>query len=565
MRMAVLRDLNTSQEFPLRGKVTLIGRDPLSDIVVGTERTSWRHALILHSGDSHAIEDLDSVNGTYVNGRRIQQRATLYANDRVDICGLSVVYQPDPNAPRGKLQAPAAVAQGATPPGGPSAPFAASLDRLPEFRPEEAGISPTILHSLDVTGGGRLEVQPEAKLHAVLEISQVLSTAIDLTDVLPRILDTLFRVFPQAERGFFMLRDQSTGQLVTKAARHRGSSEKDTLAVSQSILNHVLATGRAVISADAGRDDRFDPMQSIRLFRIASVMCVPMISQAGASLGVIQIDSRDKHQPFSEDDLEVLICASTQAARAVELARLHQERRDLEAAIRIQKSFLPQESPQIESLRFFDYYAAAQKIGGDYYDYIPLPGNRLAVAIGDVSGKGVAAALLMARLSAATRFCLATEPTPAGAVRRLSNVLSQPENPERFVTFVVVVIDLNDYSMIFVNAGHVLPLRKTRKGAVEEIGDAIVGLPLAVYDQPYEEMKLALEPGDTLVLCTDGVTEARNPRGDLFETTRLMATVRTAPDDVKQLGEAILADVTRFAAGRPQSDDLTLVCFGRLK
>jgi serine phosphatase RsbU (regulator of sigma subunit) len=559
--MPVLRDLNTSQEFPLRGKVTLIGRDPLSDIVVGTERTSWRHAIILHSADGHAIEDLDSVNGTYVNGRRIQQRTNLHANDRVDICGLSVVYQPDTGIPRGKqTPTPGAIREGITPLGGP---VAASVDMPPQFRLEETGTQPTILHSLDVSGGGRLEVQPEAKLHAVLEISQVLSTAIDLTDVLPKILDTLFRVFPQAERGFFMLRDQATGQLVCKAARHRGSSEKDTLAVSQSILNHVLSNGRAVLSADAGHDDRFDPMQSIRLFRIASVMCVPMISQAGASLGVIQIDTRNKTQPFKEDDLEVLICASTQAARAVELARLHQERRDLEAATRIQKSFLPQASPQVESLQFFDYYAAAQKIGGDYYDYIPLPGNRLAVAVGDVSGKGVAAALLMARLSAATRFCLATEPTAAGAVRRLSNLLAQPENPERFVTFVVFVLDLNDYSMTLVNAGHVLPLRKTRTGKVEELGDSIVGLPLAVYDQPYEELTLTLEPGDMLVLCTDGVTEARNPRGDLYDMPRLIATVRGAPDDAKKVGESILADVTRFAAGRPQSDDLTLVCFGR--
>src|SRR5262249_29396121 len=129
--------------------------------------------------------------------------------------------------------------------------------------------------------------------------------------------------------------------------------------------------------------------------QIRSIMCVPMMSQDGQSLGVIQLDAQDRREQFRQDDLAVLVSASTQAARAVELAQLHQERRDLEAASQIQKSFLPDERPQVAQLRFFEYYSAAQHIGGDYYDYIPLPGNRLAVALGDVSGKGVSAALLM--------------------------------------------------------------------------------------------------------------------------------------------------------------------------
>src|SRR5205823_10878718 len=122
---------------------------------------------------------------------------------------------------------------------------------------------------------------------------------------------------------------------------------------------------------------------------------------------------------FREDDLDVLVCASTQAARAVEVARLYHERRDLEGATQIQKSFLPRARPQVPGLSFFDHYASARTIGGDYYDYIPLPGDRLAVCIGDVSGKGVPAALLMARLSASARFAFASEPDPATALRRL--------------------------------------------------------------------------------------------------------------------------------------------------
>jgi serine phosphatase RsbU (regulator of sigma subunit) len=248
----------------------------------------------------------------------------------------------------------------------------------------------------------------------------------------------------------------------------------------------------------------------------------------------------------------------------VELAWLHQERRDLEAATQIQKSFLPGERPRIEGLQFFDYYSSARQVGGDYYDYIRLPGNRLAVALGDVSGKGVSAALLMARLSAAVRFSLATEPTVAGAVRQLNAVLTPAGNADRFITFVVAVLDLNTFILTLVNAGHMPPLRRRAQPVeVDDVGNQIVGIPLGVLDWPYQETVLPFQPGDTLILYTDGVTEARNLQDELYGASRLREVVHGAPAGVEALGMAILSDVRRFAAERPQSDDLTFVCFGR--
>ena len=289
-----------------------------------------------------------------------------------------------------------------------------------------------------------------------------------------------------------------------------------------------------------------------------------MLGPSGAVLGVIQLDTEELRSPFREEDLEVLASATTQAAHAVELARLHQERRDLEAATQIQKSFLPACGPSVPQLRFFDYYAAARQIGGDYYDYIPLPGDRLAVALGDVSGKGVAAALLMARLSAAARFSLAAEPDAPTAMRRLNAVLMQGGRDDRFVTFVAVIFDLKTYQATLVNAGHMPPLlRRPGRPGVEEVGDAVVGLPLGVRDRPYEQMTFALEPGDLLLLYTDGVTEARNPGGDFYGLDRLRAAAAGGPKDVEALGKAVLSDVRRFAAGRPPNDDLTMVCIGR--
>ncbi len=521
--MSVLRELAGGREHPLRGKVTLIGRDPACDVVVRTDQTSFRHAIIVQSGGSHSVEDLESVNGVYVNGQRIRGRTPLRPGDRVEIPG-----------------------------------FAASLQTAAPTPPLQEGVTTVAM------GGGRLEVKPEVKLRAVLEISRYLGTALDLKDVLPKILECLFAVFPQADRGFILLQDPNTGQFAPKAVRKRREPDADTPAVSRNILNQVTSTGRAVLSADAGADARFDPNQSIRRLHIKSIMCAPMLSSSGAVLGVIQLDTEDVRTPFREEDLEVLASATTQAAHAVELARLHQERRDLEAATQIQKSFLPAVRPRVPQLRFFDYYSSARQIGGDYYDYIPLPGDRLAVALGDVSGKGVAAALWMARLSAAARFSLASEADAPTALRRLNVALTQTGADDRFVTFAAAILDLATYGVTLVNAGHMPPLRR-RPGrpGVEEVGDPIVGLPLGVMDKPYEQTSFGLEPGDVLLFYTDGVTEARNPNNDQYGLERLSKVVAGSPKDVEALGAAVLADVRRFAAGRPQNDDLTIVCVGR--
>jgi serine phosphatase RsbU (regulator of sigma subunit) len=181
-----------------------------------------------------------------------------------------------------------------------------------------------------------------------------------------------------------------------------------------------------------------------------------------------------------------------------------------------------------------------------------------------VSGKGVSAALLMARLSAAVRFCLASEPSVPAAIRELNLLLERCGSEGHFVTFVVAVLDLDSYEMTLVNAAHPAPLRRRGAAAeIAELGDGIIGLPLGVFDRPYQELRVPLLPGDTVVMFTDGVTEARNPQRDLYGLERLRAVIAAAPPGPEAVGRAVLADVERFVAGAGQSDDLTIVCFGR--
>jgi serine phosphatase RsbU (regulator of sigma subunit) len=537
--MAVLRELPGGREFELRGPVTLIGRDPTCDIVIDLARASRRHAQVVETSDAYFVEDLASANGTFVNGQRVNGRARLHTGDRIALVGMTLEFHDD----KGDFGAPLRTISGA---GDLTAAGGAS-----------------IVSFLDVARGVRVEVGAEAKLRAVLEISRNLGTSLDLEVVLPKILESLFAIFPFADRGFVLLRDPARGQMEPKAVRQRREGQGDGAAISHAVINHVVATGRAVLSTDALTDQRFEPSASLHRLLVRSVMCVPMLTQEGTCLGVIQIDTSDEGHQFRDEDLEVLASASTQAARAVELAWWYQERRELEAAVPIQKSFLPGGRPTVDQLRFFDYYSAARYVGGDYYDYVPLPGNRLAVAVGDVAGKGVSAALLMARLSASVRYCLASEANPADAVRRLSNSMARDCGDDRFVTFLAAVIDLSTFSMTLVNAGHLAPLRRRPGAEPELLGDAIIGLPLAVFDRPYESLAVPLERGDTLVLCTDGVTEARNAAGEFYGLDRLRKAVAGAPEDVESLGQAVLDDVQRFTGGRRQNDDLTIVCVGR--
>jgi sigma-B regulation protein RsbU (phosphoserine phosphatase) len=534
--MAVLRNLTGGEVYPLRQPQTLIGRRPDCEIRVPLPEVSAHHALVSLVGDRYVIRDLESRNGTWVNGRRLHDTMTLSVGDRIELGGMVFEFLAADPAPA------------------PAAPYL-----LPGAAGEGQSV---VMRSLDLALGSRTEQSPAAKLRAVLEISRNLSTTLAVEEALPKILESLFTLFPQADCGFVLLRDPATGTLVPKAT-HRRSAVEDEAAISRTVVDHVVRTRQALLTADAGRDDRFDASQSIRGHQIRSVMCVPLLGQADDCLGVIQLDTRRAGRAFADDDLEVLVVASLQAARALELARLHRELRDLEAATQIQKSFLPAERPAVPGLRFFDYYASAGQVGGDYFDYVPLPGDRLAVAVGDVSGKGVTAALLMARLSAAARFCLATEPSVAAAVRQLNASLTPVCGDGRFITFAAGIIHLPSFELTLVNAGHMPLLRKTRGGEVEEVGAAAVGIPLGVFDRPYEATVARLEPGDVLLFYSDGVTEARDPRGRMYGPDRLREVLRATPGDAEAVGRVVLTDVQAFAAGRPPGDDLTLVCVSR--
>jgi phosphoserine phosphatase RsbU/P len=254
-----------------------------------------------------------------------------------------------------------------------------------------------------------------------------------------------------------------------------------------------------------------------------------------------------------------------QYSRDLELAR-ERLKLDLELAREVQRGFLPLRLPEVPGYEFFAYYESAYEIGGDYYDFIPLPRQRVAVLVGDVAGKGVAAALLMAKLSADARFCMLADPDTAAAVTQLNSLMTQSGNMDRFVTLLAAILDPESHTVTLVNAGHPSPLIYHR--ATRTVGEATSleakGLPLGILDGfAYDSCQVSLEPGDCILAFTDGVTEATDVNNVQFERRGVYAAVQGEACSPRALGERVVQAVRQFAAGCSHHDDIALVGFGR--
>jgi serine phosphatase RsbU (regulator of sigma subunit) len=239
---------------------------------------------------------------------------------------------------------------------------------------------------------------------------------------------------------------------------------------------------------------------------------------------------------------------------------------DLELAREVQRGFLPLRLLEVPGYEFFAHYESAYEVGGDYYDFILLPQQRVAILLGDVAGKGVVAALLMAKLSANAKFCMLTEPDPATAIAKLNSLMIHSGIADRFVTLVAAVLDPGSHTVTLVNAGHPSPLiyRRATCTVEEAISTEATGYPIGILDGfEYDSCQVSLEAGDCLLAFTDGVTEAMDVNDVQLQTQGIYAAVQGAAYSPRGLGERVVKVVKEFAAGRSQHDDIALVGFGR--
>jgi phosphoserine phosphatase RsbU/P len=269
---------------------------------------------------------------------------------------------------------------------------------------------------------------------------------------------------------------------------------------------------------------------------------------------------------FSAEDLSFLTVLANVAAIRIEHARLievEQSRRilakDLEQAALIQQGLLPTQAPRVPGIELAGHNAACRTVGGDYYDFLPYKDGRVAIALGDVSGKAMPAALLMTSLHARVRVLAEEPPDVAEMMMRLNRATAATCPSNRFISFFFSVLDPATGELEYANAGHNPPLIARADGRVERLegGGLLMGI---LASARYEAYRVHLNPGDSLLLYSDGVTEATNPDGQEFEEDRLEKVLQDnysrTPNEIV---EAVTRAVTKFSAGSPVADDLTLV------
>ncbi len=541
----------SGRRYDLSQARSVMGRHPDCDVVIEVGAVSRHHAQIAAEDQHFYVEDLQSRNGTFLNDLPIEERQRLRNGDRIRVCDVSFTFH-DQSALEGDP-----LSEG-------SALAAVLVDD------DDSTRSSTIVSKMNVsaTGGSiQLTASPEAKLEALVEITQNLGKALSLDAVLAHILESLFKIFVQADRGLIVLRENEI--LVPRWTKMRREQGDDTIRISRTIINQVMESKEAILSADATSDERFEMSQSIADFKIRSMMCAPLITGSGEAIGVLQIDAADSRSRYKDEDLELLISIAAQAAIAIDNARMHEQallrkgiERDLELAHEVQNSFLPDQAPNIPDYCFYNFYKPANQVGGDYFDYVRLPDGRLAIIVADVVGHGVAAALLMAKLSAETRFCLASETTPGIALTRLNDRLSHLQI-DRFVTMVMVVLDPVKNTLTVVNAGHMAPILRKATGELEEPGQDVSGLPIGIASGiEYKETHVELDTGDIVMMYTDGINERENEAGDPYGIDRIRDKVKSGSLP-SAIGTHIIEDVARFAGKHVQEDDMCLVCMGR--
>ncbi len=385
-------------------------------------------------------------------------------------------------------------------------------------------------------------VKPEAKFRALRLISQELGGTLVLSEVLDRIFNSLFEIFPRAERGFVLLKDPARGTLMPEIIRSR-TGPAGELKISKTVLNRVLNGGQAILSKDLAKE--YPESASISDSQIRSLMCVPLFDSERKAVGIIQIDTRDGRGRFEQDDLDVLAAVASQISVAVQNAQLHKAlvkqremEHELQFARQVMQSLLPERPASVPGYEFWAYYEPARHVGGDYYGIIPITNentdqrvaaNRWAIAIGDVVGKGMPAALLTAKLSGEVKMFLRGSASPIRVIEQLNHQFDDGGVLDLYITFLLVVLDIAEHRMSVVNAGHPCPLIRRRDGSLEEFGKGKSGLPLAIMpNYAYEMVETMLEPGETVVLYTDGVTDAMNAAGDRVGDDAFRQAVATA-------------------------------------
>ncbi len=407
----------------------------------------------------------------------------------------------------------------------------------------------------------------ETKFRLLLDITRTISRSLDLDETLSLIIDSVKSFVPYDAAAIYVLETNGRDRRI-RATVHRGYDETSMerlLRLGEGFVGWVVQSGGAIVIPDVRNDRRYissDP-------HTMSEIVVPIIAN-NRIIGALNLESRTL-DAYKAADLEVLTLFASAAAISIEKAILHQERlekrrleSELAIARQVQRSLLPDKDPTVEGFDIAGLTVPNEAVGGDYYDFIPFPNHQLGIAIADVSGKGIPAALIMATFRACLRAQVRNDFSIRVILRKVNYLLWESLDSSQYVTAIYGVLDPVSRRFSYGDAGHNPALLMHADGTYEELscGNTVLGL---FEDRKYIECYCNLQPGDLVVLYTDGVTEAGHD-GEEFGLARLVDTIRCHRQaSARDLVQTIYREVQGFAGPGSLGDDLTVVAIKALE
>ncbi len=536
--LAIASPDGKSRTIHLEGNSLSLGRSSANELCYPEDAgLSRQHVILEREGEHWTARDLGSKNGTFINGIRITEKRRLRPGDRIVASRVVLTYEPGrADAGRTVFFESAAVPAGLT--------VATTLESLLRNEAIDSKATP-----------GGLAAHWASPITTLVRAGRELTVRRPLPELFQAILDLALEA-SGARRGVLLTLEK--GNLVVQASRGEGFH------ISTAVRDRVLEGKTSVLVRDTAQDEALRQRCSIVEQSVRTLMAVPLQTD-NEVIGLLYVDSPQFAREFTGDDLNLLTVMANVAGIRIErerLAEVEQAERlmaaELEQAAEIQRQLLPAAAPAVPGLELAGYNAACRTVGGDYYDFLEQSGGRVGIVIADVAGKGMPAALLMASLQAKVQTLAETSGSTAELVARLNRGMAAACPRNRFVTLFYGVLNPRSGELAWCNAGHNPPLLVRGRGELTALegGGPVLGV---VPSFRYEEQRGSMEPGDVLVLFSDGVTEACNPAGMEFESCLKKLVVEKRAEPAGEIVKAVYEAVRAWIAGQAPADDITLV------
>ena len=541
LRLRVVSADGRRFEHEVTGESLVVGRSSRADLALADRAMSREHARIRRDGEGWSLEDLGSHNGTRLNEAPIEGLRRLRDGDTISLGGsVLVVELPGEDAS----------------PSGDSVIYRSARELLQATS-----------GSTDVSGIAASGKKSADRLHMLNQVNQALASSISLEELLELILDRAF-VHLKPQEAAIYLRDPSGNDVC--AARRTTPGRESRPMHSKSLLHEVIDKGMVAHVVDSAVDERFAESKSLMLSGLRSFIAAPLLDAQGA-LGMVVVGAALGARTFRDEDLELLVSLASVAAlriRNVRLVAEAMERQKLEQEVRlarqIQVALLPASLPEVSGYEMHGGTLPSRGVSGDFYKaLIRGDGSSLAFFIADVSGKGVAASLLTASLEALSALPLEGNDPPDRICEQVGKLLYQRTPPEKYATAFLGILEPGTGRLRWTNAGHNPALLLRAAGEAEWL--KANGTPLGLLPgAKYREGALTMEPGDALLVYTDGITEALDPDDEEFGEARLLeAAARHRALPLRDMAAGLERDLDAFARGIPFHDDRTLVIVRR--